>query len=313
MNVTDKLQALQDNIEKVIIGKSDVVRQTIITLLARGHLLIEDIPGVGKTTLAQSLALSIDLGFQRIQFTSDLLPSDILGVSVFNQRAEKFDFMPGPIFHSILLADEINRTTPRTQSALLEAMNEKQVTVEGKTYKLPEPFMVLATQNPVEHYGTYPLPDSQLDRFLMSLDIGYPDREKEVEILTRKSYGTGQNDLGQVISGPEIIELQDLAERVKIEQSLIDYIVRIVNSTRQSPRLRMGVSTRGALAFKQAAKARAMIEGRDYVIPDDIKQLARPVLAHRIILGPEDYDTVARIEIAGQIIEDILDQIRVPL
>ncbi len=313
MIAPDKLNILKANVEKVIIGKPDAVRLSMVALLARGHLLIEDIPGVGKTTLAQSLARSMDCSFQRIQFTSDLLPSDILGVSVYDPHLQEFKFMPGPIFNSVVLADEINRTTPRTQSALLEAMNERQATVEGKTYKLPEPFIVMATQNPMEHYGTYPLPDSQLDRFLMSLSIGYPGRDKEIEILKTRSYHSRPEELKPVLSGSEVVDLQEKAESVKIEDSLLGYILKVADATREHPRLRLGVSPRGALALKQAAKALALIEARDYVIPDDIKCLAGPVLAHRIIIRREDFDPERRIEMAGQIIQEILDEVPVPV
>jgi MoxR-like ATPase len=312
-DLTEKLNLIQANVEKVIIGKPEVVRLCLVSLLSRGHLLIEDIPGVGKTTLAQSLARSIDCSFQRIQFTSDLLPSDIIGVSVYDQNLREFKFMPGPIFNSIILADEINRTTPRTQSALLEAMNERQVTVEGNTYSLPEPFMVMATQNPMEHHGTYPLPDSQLDRFLMSLNIGYPGRDKELEILKVRTYHSNPDDLSAVVSADEVKALQKRTEELRIEESLLGYVLRIAQATRNHDRLRLGVSPRGALALKQAAKARAMIDGRDYVIPDDIKELAVPVLAHRIIVRMEEFDPEKRIEIASGIIQDVMDEVQVPL
>lgn len=313
MTDTDKLAELQNNIEKVIIGKSDEVRLSLVALLARGHLLIEDIPGVGKTTLAQSLAKSMDCSFQRIQFTSDLLPSDILGVSVYDPRLQEFKFMAGPIFNSIILADEINRTTPRTQSALLEAMNERQATVEGSTYKLPEPFLVMATQNPMEHYGTYPLPDSQLDRFLISLKIGYPDRDKEFDILKTRSYHSRADELKPVVSAKEVVALQASADAVKIEDSLLGYILAVSEATRRHERLRLGISPRGSLALKQAAKALALIQGRNYVIPDDIKKLGVPVLAHRIIIRREDFDPERRIDIATEIIEEILDEASVPV
>ena len=308
----DKLARLQANIEQVIIGKTDAVRLTLTALLARGHLLIEDIPGVGKTTLARALARSLDCPFQRIQFTSDLLPSDILGTAVFLQNRSEFEFRPGPVFTSILLADEINRTSPRTQSALLEAMNERQVTVEGRTYPLPQPFLVLATQNPLEHHGTFPLPDSQLDRFLISLKLGYPEREQELEILRRRSFLPSLDHLQPVLSAAEVLALQDLADQVKVDPSLLEYTLAITEATRKHPRLHLGVSPRGALALKQAARAHALLCGRDYCLPDDFKRLVLPVFSHRVLPGPQDDDPERRRDSIAHLLEDILDTIPIP-
>jgi MoxR-like ATPase len=308
----EKLARLQANLEQVIIGKPEAIRLTLTALLARGHLLIEDIPGVGKTTLARALARSLACPFQRIQFTSDLLPSDILGTAVFIQSRGEFEFRPGPVFTSILLADEINRTTPRTQSALLEAMNERQVTIEGRTYPLPRPFLVIATQNPLEHHGTFPLPDSQLDRFLISIQLGYPDRDHELEILRLRSFVPSLDHIQPVLSAEEVLAWQDQVDRVKVEASLLEYAQALSQATRGHPRLRLGVSPRGALALKQAAKAHALLAGRDYTIPDDFKRLALPVFAHRLLLGPQDDDPERRRALASEILEDILDTIPVP-
>ena len=307
-----QLARLQANIERVIIGKTEAVRLTLTALLAQGHLLIEDIPGVGKTTLARALARSLDCPFQRIQFTSDLLPSDILGTAVFMQNRAEFEFRPGPIFTSVLLADEINRTTPRTQSALLEAMNERQVTVEGRTYPLPRPFLVIATQNPLEHHGTFPLPDSQLDRFLISLRLGYPQHEKELEILRSRSFLPSLDNLQPVLSAAEILALQELADQVRVDPSLLEYALAVCEATRKHPRLHLGISPRGALALKQAAKAQALLAGRDYCLPDDFKGLVLPVFSHRLLPGPQDDDPERRRMNVSQILEDLLDTIPVP-
>jgi len=307
-----KLARLQANVEQVIIGKTDAVRLTLTALLAQGHLLIEDIPGVGKTTLARALARSLDCPFQRIQFTSDLLPSDILGTAVFLQSRAEFEFRPGPVFTSILLADEINRTTPRTQSALLEAMNERQVTIEGRTYPLPRPFLVVATQNPLEHHGTFPLPDSQLDRFLISLQLGYPEREQELEILRRRSFLPSLDSLQPVLAAAEVVAYQELADQVRVDSSLLEYALALSQATRRHPRLHLGVSPRGALALKQAAKAHALLCGRDYCIPDDFKRLVLPVFSHRLLPGPQDDDPERRRMNVSQILEDILDTVPIP-
>jgi len=310
--VAAKLGRLQANLEQVIIGKTEAIRLTLTALLAQGHLLIEDIPGVGKTTLARALARSLDCPFQRIQFTSDLLPSDILGTAVFLQSRSEFEFRPGPVFTSILLADEINRTTPRTQSALLEAMNERQVTIEGRTYPLPQPFLVVATQNPLEHHGTFPLPDSQLDRFLISLQLGYPEREQELEILRRRSFLPSLDHLQPVLTAAEIVAYQELADQVRVDASLLEYTLALSEATRRHPRLHLGVSPRGALALKQAAKAHALLCDRDYCIPDDFKRLALPVFSHRLLPGPQDDDPERRRMNVSQILEDILDTVPIP-
>src|SRR5271165_6430147 len=259
---TTALTALENTLDQVLRGKPDAVRLSLVCLLARGHLLIEDVPGVGKTTLAHALARCIDCNFHRLQFTSDMLPSDVIGVTIYNAHTEEFEFKPGPIFTNFLLADEINRTTPKTQSALLEAMNEQQVTIDGRSYELRQPFMVIATQNPVEHHGTYPLPESQLDRFLMRIRIGYPDIAAEREIVRQ---GRTQNEAGRaVISGEELTRLQDAVHQVQVDEALVDYILSIVEKTRTHEALAMGVSPRGAQALFRATQALAAVEGREY-------------------------------------------------
>ncbi|MEO8377101.1 MAG: MoxR family ATPase [Candidatus Sumerlaeota bacterium] len=279
---TQKLQTLTKNITSVIHGKDDVVELCIVALLARGHVLLEDVPGVGKTTLALTIANSIHCSFQRIQFTSDMLPSDILGVTIFDQNKKEFEFRGGPIFANVVLADEINRTTPKTQSALLEAMNVGQVSIDRHVYPLPRPFIVLATQNPVEFHGTFPLPKSQMDRFLLRLHIGYPQRAQEVQVL-REQYMSSQNHgVKAVLTAEEVIAMQELAMRIKVDDDLLDYIVRIAEATRRSTQFEIGVSTRGSIALRRSAQALAAVRGRDYVTPDDIKNIAVPVLAHRV-------------------------------
>lgn len=305
----EKIKALEENIGSVVKGKPEVIRMAVIALLAKGHLLIEDVPGVGKTTLAHALARSLGCIFQRIQFTSDLLPSDIIGVSIYNQATHEFEFKPGPIFSNIILADEINRTTPKTQSCLLEAMNDFQVSVENRTHPLPSPFMVLATQNPLEYHGTFPLPESQLDRFMMRIRIGYPSAANEMEILTYQGVKKVENLL-PVVSTAEVLELQALSEKVRVEGSLVDYILRIVNSTRSSDLLTLGVSTRGAIHLYKAARAKALAEGREYCIPDDIKEMASPVLAHRVILSSR---MESEREDAEGVISDIVERTPVPV
>jgi MoxR-like ATPase len=270
-------------VSRALVGKPEAVRLAVVGLIARGHLLIEDVPGVGKTTLAAALARSIGGGFQRIQFTSDMLPSDVLGVSVWEPKLSEFVFKPGPLFTNIVLADEINRTTPKTQSSLLEAMNEAQVSLDHSTYPLPRPFMVLATQNPREYEGTYPLPESQLDRFLLRIRIGYPDAADEKEVL-RGTLTPSPARLAPVLSIDEVLELQDAAEQVKAEESVLDYLVTLVTATRRSPLLTLGVSPRGSLALLRAARARALTDGRNFLLPDDIKELAVSALAHRVMV-----------------------------
>lgn len=280
----DKVVELRAAIEKVIRGKSDVVRYAVAAMLARGHILLEDVPGVGKTTLAHALARSVSVDFQRIQFTSDLLPSDIVGVMVYSQERQEFEFLSGPVFTNVLLADEINRATPKTQSALLEAMNEGTVTVEKQHLPLPDPFIVVATQNPVEHVGTYPLPESQLDRFLMKLTIGYPSASHERELLRAGGAQNALAHLEPVLSADELIGLQSQVAAIHVADPLLDYVMAIVEATRNHPEIALGVSTRGALTYYRATQALAMVEGRDFVIPEDAKELAVPVLSHRIVL-----------------------------
>ena len=306
------LHSLEVSLGSVLRGKPEAVRLALVCLLARGHLLIEDVPGVGKTTLAHGLARSIDCTFHRLQFTSDMLPSDVLGVTVYNAHSEAFEFKPGPIFTNFLLADEINRTTPKTQSALLEAMNESQVTVEGRTMSLPEPFMVIATQNPAEHHGTYPLPESQLDRFLMRLRIGYPDAASERDILRQQDADNSQA-AQRVLHAAELIELQDAVRHVTVEDSLADYLLAIVEKTRNHEALSLGVSPRGSQALFRAAQARAMLEGRNYAIPDDVKRLAIPVFGHRVLVNSRAVLSAQRSHAGDEIVKEILTQIEVPL
>lgn len=313
ISTAGKVTQLQATIESVIRGKSDVVELSLVTLLAGGHLLIEDVPGVGKTTLAQALARSFDCTFQRIQFTSDMLPSDILGLEVFNQQGSIFEFKRGPIFANVVLADEINRTTPKTQSALLEAMAEGHVTVEQRTYHLPRPFIVLATQNPIEHHGTYPLPESQLDRFLMRVRMGYPDAEDEKTILRQQTFNSPLEHLAPVMHSEDILALQREAREVTVDESLIDYLIRIVRATRETELLSLGVSPRGSLALYHAAQALAFVEGRDYVIPDDIKRLVTSVFAHRIVVNSRYSTGLRRSDEAEAALQEILKTVSVPL
>ena len=279
----DLIRRLEDSVGRALVGKPEVIRLAVIGLLARGHLLIEDVPGVGKTTLAAALARSIGGGFQRIQFTSDMLPSDILGVTVYQADRGDFVFKPGPLFTNVVLADEINRTTPKTQSSLLEAMNEAQVSLDHSTYPLPKPFMVLATQNPLEYEGTHALPESQLDRFLLRIRIGYPASADEKAIL-RGGGAVAPETLAPALTAAEVLGLQDEVERVRAEDSVLDYLMALVAATRTSPALRLGVSPRGSLALLRAARARALTDGRDFLVPDDLKALAVPALAHRVLL-----------------------------
>jgi MoxR-like ATPase len=308
-----KIRRLQDSIETVVRGKHDAVRLALVCLLAEGHLLIEDVPGVGKTTLAHSLARVFDCTFRRIQFTSDLLPSDILGVSLFNQAGQTFSFRKGPIFANVVLADELNRTTPKTQSALLEAMSEGRVSVDNQTFDLPRPFIVVATQNPIEHHGTYPLPESQLDRFLLRIKMGYPNNDAEKEILRRRSHLPDTENIQPVMQAEDILEAQASVDAVRVDESLLDYIMAIVEATRRSEFLLIGASPRGSLGLRLAAQALAYFEGRDYCIPDDIKQLALPVLAHRVIVSSKYSSPYKRSEEAEAILAEILRSIEVPL
>ncbi len=305
---------LEANIAQVLRGKPGPIRHAVIALCARGHILIEDVPGVGKTTLARALARSIGGTFHRIQFTSDLLPSDVIGVSVLDQRSGQFEFKPGPVFANLVLADEINRTPPRTQSALLEAMNDGQVSVDGRVYALGAPFLVMATQNSEEHYGTYPLPESQMDRFLLRVRIDYPAPEDERRILLESS-GRPEEDLARldtVLSVADVRELQDAAERVHLAPELADYMVAFAAETRRSPHLAVGVSPRGQLGWRNAARAAAMADGRDYVLPDDLKALVGPVLAHRVI-PTSPVEAVARSrQDVERVLAEILDRLPAP-
>jgi MoxR-like ATPase len=307
------VERLKKNIESVIIGKPEVIERAIIALIAKGHLLIEDVPGVGKSSLAYCLAHSVNLDFQRIQFTNDILPSDIVGVSIYNQKEGTFHFNKGPIFANLVLADEINRSSPRTQSALLEAMNEKQVTVDNETYKLEDPFMVVATQNPIESHGVHPLPESQLDRFMMYISMGYPAPNDERTLLTQTSPSQNIRDIEAVLDKADVLDLQRQAEAVKIEPVLTDYILNVITATRESPHLALGVSPRGGLILQQAARARALVYGRDYCIPDDIKQLAVPVLCHRVIPESRHGTRKRAVSDTSAIITDIVDQMEIPV
>ena len=307
-----KLEELENVLGTAIRGKREVLRLSLVCLLAKGHLLIEDVPGVGKTTLAHALARSVGGNFHRLQFTSDMLPSDVLGVTIYNAHSEAFEFKPGPIFTNFLLADVINRATPKTQSALLEAMNDLQITVDGRSYPLAEPFLVVATQNPVEHHGTYPLPESQLDRFLMRLRIGYPDLASEKEIL-RNSHRQSDSSVGVVLSTREILKLQSQVHQVKVDEALVDYMLAVVEKTRSHESLALGVSPRGAQAMYRATQALAMVEGRGYAIPDDIKRLVVPIFAHRVIVNSRTALSQRSSDLADRILQEILTLIDVPL
>jgi len=308
-----KVKALNASIERVIKGKPEVVEMATVALLAQGHLLIEDVPGVGKTTLAHALARSFDCTFHRIQFTSDLLPSDLTGAAIFNQLEHQFEFRQGPLFANVVLADEINRTTPKTQSALLEAMSEGKITVDNRTHTLPRPFVVIATQNPIEHHGTYPLPESQLDRFLMRLRMGYPDDAKEKEILrSRIGYDTADH-LVPVMTAEEILEAQRQVEKVEVAEVLLEYLMALVRSTRDSEYLTLGISPRGAMALYRAAQAKAFSNGRQYCIPDDLKQLAGPVFSHRVIVSSRHSSPLGQSEESEAIIQELIDKVEVPL
>ena len=307
----DLFDGLTTNIERVIQGKADVIRLVLVALVSEGHVLIEDVPGVGKTSLAKALAASIDASWRRIQFTPDLLPSDVTGVTVFNRTNSSFEFRPGGIFANVVLGDEINRASPKTQSALLEAMEEGQVTVDATTYGLPEPFIVIATQNPIEHEGTYPLPDSQLDRFLMRISVGYPDKAAEIAVLdTHGANSTGVVDsLEPVATAKDILGMINLANQVHVAPTLKGYLVDLADATRHHPSLSLGVSPRGTLALQRAARSLAAASGRNYVVPDDIKVLTRPVLEHRVVLTPEAAMGGAE---TGGVLDEILAAVPVP-
>lgn len=305
------LDRLTEQLNSVVVGKPEPIRMALVALLAEGHVLIEDVPGVGKTLLARAIAVSIDSPFRRIQFTPDLLPSDILGSSVYSSGTGEFLFKPGPIFANVILADEINRTTPRTQSALLEAMSDGQVSIEGTTHTLPKPFFVMATQNPFEFEGTYVLPESQLDRFMLRIKMGYPARSEERRILTMHRQGAPVESLSPVISGDEIVKLQHSVRNVRVDDSVADYLLEIVRSTREHEDLRVGVSTRGALTMYRAAQALAFLSGRDFVVPDDLKSLVGPVLAHRIV--GKSFLQAGEFAAAEAILRDIVDRLEVPV
>ena len=307
-----RVAQLEAALGAAIRGKPEVVRLSVVCLLARGHLLIEDVPGVGKTTLAQALARAVSCRFHRLQFTSDMLPSDVLGVTIYNAHSEAFEFKRGPIFSNFLLADEINRTTPKTQSALLEAMNEGQVSIDGLSHVLPRPFMVIATQNPVEHHGTYPLPESQLDRFLMRLRIGYPDAASE-RLIVRNSERELPQAAPSGLVADDVLQLQDAVHRVAVEEALIDYMIAIVEMTRGHESLALGVSPRGSQALYRAVQALALLEGREYAIPDDVKRLAVPLFAHRVVINTRTTLVQRRADMGERIIEEILSQVEVPL
>ena len=305
-----QIERLRSNIQSVFLGHARAVDQVLVGLLARGHVLIEDVPGVGKTVLARSLARSLDCKFSRIQLTPDLLPGDVLGVTIFNNQTSAFEFKPGPIFANVVLADEINRTTPRTQSALLEAMSEEQVSVENETIPLQRPFMLVATQNPIEFEGTYHLPENQLDRFLLRVAVGYPERASEHRILTTQPGRSVLDNLRPVMSAKEVIELQDLTPTVRLDTSIVDYVLDLVGATRESDELHLGVSPRGALALTQAAQASAVLNGRDYVTPDDVKDLFIPVCAHRVI--GKTYLHNGDAKATERVLQDILDRTPTP-
>ncbi|MCO5168014.1 MAG: MoxR family ATPase [Planctomycetes bacterium] len=302
----DLVRRLADNVKQVFVGRETTVEHLLTALLAEGHLLIEDAPGVGKTTLAKALARSIDASFKRIQFTPDLLPSDIVGVSVFDQAKATFNFKPGPIFANVVLADEINRTNPRTQSSLLEAMSEPQVSVDGEPHALPRPFLVLATQNPHEFEGTYPLPESQLDRFLLRIRIGYPSPEQEREVLRAQAARHPLEGLRPVVTGQDVLRLQEATRHVRVDDAVLDYVVAIAQRSRETPELAVGVSPRGSLCLRRAAQALALVRGRDHVVPDDVKELVLPALAHRVVVGRGGGT-------ADQVLDELVQAVPAPL
>ena len=311
--LAERLRGFQDGVTSVLKGKPEVAKMATVALLAKGHLLIEDVPGIGKTTLANALARCIGSSFQRIQFTSDLLPSDLTGLSIFNQSKGEFEWRQGPLFSNIVLADEINRATPKTQSALLEAMAEGQVTCEGVTRKLPNPFMVIATQNPIEHHGTYPLPESQLDRFAMKIAIGYPDRKTEIEMIRSKDGIEQFDSASNVMTADDLASMQDSVAKVKVGDEILSYLLEIVQKTRESDSFELGVSPRGSLVLHRCAQALALIDGRDFCIPDDVKSLVIPVLSHRVkVAGKTGLRSSLSSDVADALIA-IVDSVTVPI
>jgi MoxR-like ATPase len=311
--VSPRAAQLENALRQIIRGKDDIIRLAVVSLLARGHLLIEGVPGVGKTTLGQALARALDCSFQRVQFTSDMLPSDVLGISIYSAIEQQFEFKRGPVFTNVLLADEINRTTPKTQSALLEAMNEGQVTMDAHSYSLPQPFLVIATQNPVEHHGTYPLPESQLDRFLIRARMGYPDSDAEREILRSEAGSARLEAMRPVLSGPDVLELQQAVTRVRVDESLVEYALTIVGKTRDSDNFSLGVSPRGSQMLYRAAQAMAFLSGRNFCTPEDFKPLVVPVFAHRVVVNGTYASTLKKSEQAEQLITEIVESTPVPM
>ena len=305
----DRFECIVDNVAQFVHGKDEAIRLALVCLLSEGHLLVEDVPGVGKTSLAKSLARSLGLGWQRVQFTPDLLPSDVTGTSIFDRNSSEFTFRPGAVFSNVLLGDEINRASPKTQSALLEAMEERQVTVDGTTHRLPDPFLVVATQNPVEHEGTYALPESQIDRFQMSISLGYPARDAEITMLEAQGM-RGRGEIGAVATPSDVLEMITIAEGVHVAPALRGYVVDLADATRRHPGVTLGMSPRASLALQRSAKALAASLRRDYVIPEDIKYLAHPVLEHRLVLAS---DASLGGQSAADILDDILDDVAVPV
>ena len=311
-SLNDRAQRLEETLRTIIRGSDEVVRLALVAVFARGHVLIEGVPGVGKTTLGQTLARALDCTFQRVQFTSDMLPSDLLGTSIYSAAEERFEFKPGPVFTNVLLADEINRTTPKTQSALLEVMNEGQVTVDGQPREVPRPFLVIATQNPVEHHGTYPLPESQMDRFLLRVKMTYPAAESEREILRAEAGAARLDKVQPVLNADDVIAMQEQVSKIRVDESLVSYTLEIVNKTRQTEQLSLGVSPRGSLMLYRAAQAMAFLEGRSFTIPDDFKRLAVPVFAHRVVVNARYSSTLKASEQTERIVSEIVDNVTVP-
>ncbi len=312
-SISDRATAIENALRSIIRGNDDVVRLALVAVMARGHLLIEGVPGVGKTTLAHAMARALDCAFQRLQFTSDMLPSDVLGISVYSAVEQQFEFKAGPVFSNVLLADEINRTTPKTQSALLEAMNEGQVTVDGHSHPLPRPFLVIATQNPVEHHGTYPLPESQLDRFLLRVSMGYPQAGSEREILRSEAGAARLDQVRPVATGADVVAMQEEVMQVKVDESLVDYALEIVRRTRETDSLSLGVSPRGSLMLYRAAQAMAYLDGRMFTTPADFKTLVVPVFAHRVVVNARYSSTLKKSEQAETILREIAQSVAVPV